>query len=302
MGKLIGLGVVSLIAAIVGLTVLFGSWYTIDQGERGILLTNGALTDTVGPGLHFKTPWFQSVEKVTLRQQTLTWAGDSALLAYSKDQQTAGLTVVINYRVPESEVANVYVNYGSVDALANKVLVAKAPQEIKTIFGQYNAVGVIADRARFNAEVSAAVQKAADGPLIVDSVQVSNIDFSDAYENAIEARMMAEVEVAKQDQMAKQEKIKADIVATQADGQARSVKAAAEAAAFKVKAEGEANASKIRAEGEATAAAIKAQAEALGANPLLVELTKAKQWNGALPVTMQPNTAIPFLNVGAGQP
>lgn len=34
----------------------------------------------------------------------------------------------------------------------------------------------------------------------------------------------------------------------------------------------------------------------------IVELTKAKAWNGALPTTMQPNTAIPFLNVGAGQP
>ena len=36
-------------AFIITLTVVFGSWYTIDQGERGVLLRNGALVGTAQP-------------------------------------------------------------------------------------------------------------------------------------------------------------------------------------------------------------------------------------------------------------
>ncbi|MER9178958.1 SPFH domain-containing protein [Mesorhizobium sp. M0767] len=288
-------------ATIIAITVLFGSWYTIDEGERGVLLTNGSFTSVEGPGLHFKTPWFQSIRKISTRQGNLQWEGESGLLSYSKDQQTATLAVTVTYHVPEGDVKSVYQSYGSIDTLIAKTIEQTVPASVKTVFGQYTAVRVIQERGTFNAEIAKAVIEGVNGPIVVDSVQVKNIDFSDAYEQTIEARMMAEVEVQKQNQVLAQERVKADIAVAQAKGRADSVKAEAAASAFKVKAEGEANAFKLEAEGKATASAIKARAEALATNPALVELTKAEQWNGALPTTMQPNTAIPFMNVGSGQ-
>ncbi|RWI06794.1 MAG: prohibitin family protein [Mesorhizobium sp.] len=286
------------LAALVALTVLFGSWYTIDEGERGVLLTNGSFTSVEGPGLHFKTPILQSVRKISTRQGNLQWTGDSGLLSYSKDQQTANLAVTVTYHVPEGDVKEVYQRYGSIDTLLSKTIEQTVPASVKTVFGQYTAVKVIQERGKFNSEIAKAVIDSVNGPIVVDSVQVINIDFSDAYERTVEARMVAEVEVAKQNQVLAQEKVKADIAVAQAKGRADSVKAEADANAYKLKAEGEASAFKLKAEGEATAAAIKARAEALAANAALVELTKAERWNGALPVTMQPNAAIPFMNVG----
>ncbi|WP_192242947.1 prohibitin family protein [Mesorhizobium silamurunense] len=282
---------------LVALIVVSGSWYTIDQGQRGVLLTNGAYTETVGPGLHFKTPWFQSVVKLSTQQQVVYWncppgaQGCSSeqrteMQAYSRDQQPANMRVTVNYHVPEAEVANVYANYGTVEALADRVIARKAPQEVKTIFGQYDAVSVIQNRAKFNAQVSKAVADVVDGPVVVDSVQIENIDFSDAYENAVEARMTAQVEVQKQEQTLQQEKIKADIAVTQAEGRAKSVKAEADAKAYATK-----------VQGDAEADAIKARAGALSNNPLLVELTKAEKWNGTLPTSMIPGSAVPFLSV-----
>ncbi|CDX26867.1 exported hypothetical protein [Mesorhizobium plurifarium] len=58
---------------LVAVIIAFGSWFTIDQGQRGVLLTNGAYTETVGPGLHFKAPWFQSVVKISTQQQVVYW-------------------------------------------------------------------------------------------------------------------------------------------------------------------------------------------------------------------------------------
>jgi regulator of protease activity HflC (stomatin/prohibitin superfamily) len=44
------------VIALVGLPLLLGSWYTVDQGERGVILRNGAVVGTAEPGLHFKMP------------------------------------------------------------------------------------------------------------------------------------------------------------------------------------------------------------------------------------------------------
>ena len=42
---------------------------------------------------------------------------------------------------------------------------------------------------------------------------------------------------------------------------------------------------------------MKAQANALSANPVLVEMKKAEQWNGALPTAIYAGAPIPFMNV-----
>ena len=49
--------------------------------------------------------------------------------------------------------------------------------------------------------------------------------------------------------------------------------------------------------GEAEASAIEARAKALGTNPNLVTLVQAERWNGVLPTTMVPGSAVPFVSV-----
>lgn len=279
-----------------------GSFYTIDQGERGVLLTNGALTDVMDPGLHFKWPFIQSIERISTRQQVLLWGFDSAdsrpvMQGYSRDQQPADMRVTVTFHVPANEAAQVYTSYGSVSNIGERLIARKTPQEIKTVFGQYDAVTVIQSRDKFNNDVAKAIAGVVDGPVIIDGVQVENIDFSDAYENAVEARMTAQVEVQKQQQQLLQEKIKADVALAQATGRANSVKAEAEANAYKITKEADASAYKTKVEGEATAAAIKARGDALKDNPGLVLLTQAERWNGILPTTMVPNATVPFMNM-----
>lgn len=293
--KTIAFSVVGLFAFIFVVSTLFGSWYTIDQGERGVLTTNGALSAIVDPGLHYKWPFIQAVKTLSNRQLSARWAcptgqqcqtSGAVMQAYSRDQQPADITVSINYHVPPEEVANVYVNYGSVENLASRVLFTKAPQQIKTVFGQFDAVSVIQSRAEFNQQATAAVAASiSDKALVIDSVQIENIDFSKVYEQAVEARMTAQVAVQRQEQQLAQEKILADIAVTQATGRAASVKA-----------EADANAYKVTVEGNASASAITARAAALSNNPLLVEQTKAERWDGKLPSTMLPNSTVPFFN------
>lgn len=269
--------------AIIALTVVFGSWFTVDQGTRGILLRNGAVTGVAEPGLGFKTPWVEDVVEIDVRSQSRSYEG---MATYSKDQQTAMLTVSVNYRIPADQVTEVYTNYGSLETLQSRLLDRKVYEETKTVFGRFNAVAAIQERGRLNAEVVAAIQKGVRGPIIIESVQIENIDFSKAYEASIEARMQAEVEVQKLKQNAEREKVQAEIVVTQAKAQAESTLA-------KAKAEAEA----ITLRGNAQAQAIAARAKALADNPALVALTQAERWDGKLPSTMLPNSAVPMLGV-----
>ena len=276
-------GFLAIVFAVLGITVLLGSWYTVDQGERGVMLRNGAITGTAEPGLGFKMPIVDKVVDIDVRTRAKLYEN---ILAYSRDQQTAGLTVSVNFRVPADAVTTVYEEYGSVNSLAARLLDRKVMDETKNIFGQFNAVTAIQDRSRLVAEVQMRIQEAVVGPIIIESVQIENIDFSDAYEDSIEQRMLAEVEVQKVRQNAEREKVQAEIKVIQAE-------ATAKARVAQAKAEAEA----ITLKGNAEAEAINARGEALRENPSLIDLVSAERWDGKLPTTMVPNAAVPFVSV-----
>ena len=88
-------GVGAAIAALIVLMIITGSWYTIDQTQRGGLLRNGALVEVVQPGLHFKLPLIDNVVKIDMQTHTYSWA---KVNSYSADQQPADLKISITVR------------------------------------------------------------------------------------------------------------------------------------------------------------------------------------------------------------
>ena len=266
---IIGAGVVGIIA----LTVLGGSFYTIDAGERGVILRNGKVVGTAEPGLSFKLPIVDSVREITVQTQARLY---EKVMVYSRDQQSAELQISVSYRLPADQVETIYTEYGGKDGVMTRLLDRQVPEEVKNVFGRFNAVTAIQERERLSKEVQEAIQNATTNPvLIVESVQIENIDFSEAYEQSIEQRMLAEVEVQKVQQNAQREKVQAEILVIQAKA--------------------EADAKKLQ--GDAEAHAINARGKALRDNPSLVELVQAEKWNGVLPTTMVPGSAVPFINV-----
>ncbi|MFT3807103.1 prohibitin family protein [Arenimonas sp.] len=266
---------------LVGLILFMGSWYTIDQGERGVHLRNGAVVGTAEPGLGFKLPLFDDIRRVSVQNLTQPY---EKIPAYSKDQQTAEIKVSVSFHVPPGDVVALYSEYRDIEGLTSRLIDRQVPTQVENVFGKYTAVSAVQNRVQLVQDVTKAIRDSIKGPVVIDSVQIENIDFSDAYEKSIELRMQAEVLVQTEKQNLEKEKVNADIAVTQARGRAESSLALARA---------EAEATRLK--GEAEAAAIKARAEALAQNQNLVELTKAERWNGQLPTTMIPNSAVPFL-------
>lgn len=273
------------LVALLAVAVVMGSWFIVNQGERGVVLRNGAFVRVAEPGLGFKVPIIDSVVDLSVRTHK---SGYEKLTSYSRDIQLAELRVAVNYRIDTSMVKHVYESYGSLQAAVDRVVTPRVQDEVKVVFGRFNAKTAIEERARLGLEMEDAIRAGIKGTgLILETLQVEEIDFSKAFEQSIEDRMKAEVEVAKLLQNLEREKVQADIVRTQAQAKADAILAQAKA---------EADAIKLK--GDAEASAIRARAAALQQNASLIELVKAEKWNGALPTTMVPGGATPLISVG----
>ncbi|HEX2594617.1 MAG TPA: prohibitin family protein [Rhizomicrobium sp.] len=252
------------IAVLIGLSIVSSSWYTVDQGERGVVLRNGAIIGEAEPGLGFKIPIIDTVEQISVQSQKTSY---DDVKTYSRDQQPATLRVSINYHVTDARA--LYADYKSAQNMLDRLVSPQVYTWSENIFGQFNAASAVQDRAKLNAELAMAIRKVIHGPLVLESIQIENIDFSGKYEEAVEARMEATV---------------------------RQQQAEAEAASTRTRAD--ANAYSVKAQGEAEAAAIRARGDALRDNPGLPGLVTAEKWDGHLPTTMVPGGAMPFIHVG----
>lgn len=276
--------IVPAVVVLLVLATVSGAWYTVDEKERGVLLRNGALIGVAEPGLGFKFPFIDSVRFISVQNHTTAY---DKLQAYSRDQQTAELRVSVSWHVLPNEVGHVYTAYGDLENLVGRLISRQVPTQVENVFGQYTAIAAVQNRGKFVADVAAAIKGAVVGPVVIDSVQVENIDFSDAYERSIEDRMKAEIEIKTREQNLATEEVQAKIKVTQAQAEADSALARARA---------EAEATRLK--GQAEADAIRARAEALASNQNLIELTKAERWDGKLPSTVLPNGALPFIDAG----
>lgn len=284
--KPFGMAVIAF-GVIVGLFIMsiaLGSFYTVDQGERAVVLRNGALLRVSEPGLDFKLPFVDSVKTISVRDHTFQFA---KIGVYSYDQQPATFGLSITYRVPVSEVSDLYSQFGSIEAIQQRVVERKVLDAAKVVFGQYRAETAIQQRGKLSVDINTAIKAALEGqPVTVVGVQVEDIDFSDVYEKSIEQRMLAQVEI----ETTKQQKATSEV---NAEIQVIKAKAAADAKLEQYKAEADG----IRLRGEAEASAILAKAKALEANTNLVNLMAVDKWDGKTPVTMVPGSAVPFIGV-----
>lgn len=268
------------VAAIVGVSTILGCFYTVDQGERAVVLTNGAISSVSGPGLHFKLPFIQGVDAISVQVQKIGFekteaSGDQRMSAYTKDQQPATIALSVNYHVTDP--VEVYSQFGNSETMEARIIDPRANEQVKNVFGQFNAVEAIQDRAKLNAEITDAIRAAVKGPVVVDNVQIEDVEFSPQYEKAVENRMEAQVRQQ------------------QAEAQKSQRMTNADAAKY----EKEANADAIAYEGKQEAAAIQAKNDALKNSPDIVAYTAAQKWDGHLPATMVPGSAVPFIKVGA---
>lgn len=217
---------------IIILILIFASMSTVPTGHVGIKTRFGAVqNDVITEGLNFKLPFIESIKKMDCRTQRVDIEGESA----SKDLQTVAAYIAINYRVNQEKAFELYKTVGMG---YEEIIIKPATQEsMKLTIAKYTAEELITKRA----EVANTLQKNLTNKLetkgiLVETTNIVNLDFSAAYDNAIEQKQVAEQEAKKAEQELVKSKVEAEkkVVEAQAEADAKLIKAKADAEAARV--------------------------------------------------------------------
>lgn len=244
-GKL-SLGIIgSILGFALFLTIPF-SFHQVDTGEVATVKELGQIKYVREAGTHFDFWMTRSYTTYDTKIRSL----NIETQAYSQDAQTMTVQMSVHYQIDSSKAIEISTKYGTLDVLENRIT-SKTIQETKDVLTQRNADRIIQDRSDISKEVAEAVESAIGSDYFVDiqTVALTNIDFSDEYEKAVEEKMVTEqkkLQAAIENEM----KIAAEKAAAEAELEAAKQKVEVEkqkAEAIKIAAEAEAAALNIQA-------------------------------------------------------
>ncbi len=217
------------------------SFHTVEAGEISVVKHMGEIEGTRNAGTYFDFWMTDKYEYYDAKVQNT----DITTQAYSKDAQTMDIAMTVQFQIQQDKVIDIATQYGNLDALENRIESVVA-ERTKSVLSKYSAMEIIEKRAEISPEVEQFVKEAIDESYYVDvtTVVLSNIDFSDTFEQTVEDKMVAEQKKLQ----AEYEKERAII---QAEQELEVARLAAEAAI--AKAEGDAQAQLLAAKAEADA-------------------------------------------------
>lgn len=254
------LSVIACIALAIAFLIVPFSFKTVDTGEIAVVKQLGEAKYTRTAGTHFDFWMTKSYTRYDTKVQNV----DIATSAYSSDAQTMDIAMTLQYQIIPDKVIDIAKEYGTLETLQNRIQ-SIAIEKTKSVLSSYKAMDIIADRATMSPLVEQAIKEAIGNRyfVTVSAVVLTNIDFSDAFEKAVEDKMIAE-----QNQLKAQYDNEAKINAAEADKQAAIKAQEAKAEADKIAANAKVEIAKSEAEAILTKA--NAEAEALGIQALEV--------------------------------
>ena len=247
-------------AALFGALVLVAGCGQVDTHEVGLKTRWGKIaSEPLTPDLYFISPIGMSLVTYDARETRRQVKAPT----YTKDMQPVDLEVIITYSLDKTRIKEIHTSYGKDwDA---KLVHPTIVSVVKEIIGQWEADKLVNGREQVTAEINKMIAEKLSGkPVNFGQLVIENIDFSDAFEKAIEAK-----------QIATQEAIKAKNRTVQIEEESRQdvIRAEAKAKATLALAKAEAEAMEVRG-------------KALRDNPDLIKLQFVEKWDGTAPNTL----------------
>lgn len=243
------IGTVAMIVLVLAFAIVPFSFHTVDTGEIAVVKHLGKARDIRTAGTHWDLWITEKYQKYDAKVQTI----DITTAAYSADAQTMDVQMTVQYQIIPEKVMEIASTYGSLEILQTRIQ-SIATEKAKSVLSGPTAMEIIANRASMSPAVEESVRSAIGENYHVNVVAVvlTNIDFSDAFELAVEEKMIAE-----------QNKLKADY-----ENQTKVAQAQAEADAKIIAAEAEAKANELLEQ---------------SITDKILEKAYLDKWNGVLP-------------------
>lgn len=275
-----------IVGCIIGVVIIIGlllSCFTsVPAGFTGVPVTFGKVADyTLDSGFHIKNP-FTNVIKMDNRIQKQT----VNMNAFSKDIQETAVVYTVNYQISKNDAMTIYRTIGK--EYFNTVIAPNISEAVKTATAHYTAEGLINNRDKLAIEIEEIlVSLLTKYNIEIVGTSIEDLDFTDAFTNAVEAKQVAAQNKLKaqteQEQLVMEEEAKAKraVITANADAEQAIIAANADLEVVKIQAEASLYA------GQKEAGRIEAISNALTDNYLLYE--KYQHWNGELPTTVLGN-------------
>lgn len=250
---------------LVGLLIFFNSFTSVPTGYVGIRTRFGkASEDVVQEGLNLQIPMIERIVLMDCRTQKAEIDCSTA----SRDLQEVTLKVAVNYNVSVENAYNIYksigVNYESI-MISPSIL-----ESVKAVTAQYTAEELITKRSEVSDKMQDTLKEKIEsrGFTVID-FNVTDLDFSLAYNQAIEKKQVAEQEAKQAQYELEKAKIENE----------RKI------------AEAEANAKVMQVQDSSTTE------NALKLKELEIKKNFIEKWNGVLPSTVTGDSVVPFLDI-----
>lgn len=286
MGKFIAMVLVIALLAVGFIDLVepngWGFLSKVPNGKVAVVTEFGKAQDEVlEPGLHTKG-YFQVLHPMSVQKQKMS----VELAAFSSDIQQVNTLITLNYNIDKVNAATLYREIGS--DYVSTLMYPRVQENAKIVFSRYTAENLVQKRDVLSTEILALMQEdLSTYGIHVSEVAIENIDFTDAFTNAVEAK-----------QVATQEKLTA-----QTQQERLTMEAEAQAERETIAAQAQAERNKIAADAEAYAIMTKAEAEAeanakvaASLSDALIDYVRAQAWDGKLPTITGDTPTIVDMN------
>ena len=192
---------------------------TVPTGHTGIITVFGKVEDeNYEAGVHFTAPW-KSVINMDNRNQKAS----IDLSCFSSDIQEVAVTYTLNYQISKSNAQTIYKDIGI--SYYETVILPRVQEAVKSEMAKYTAEQLLSNRSQLSQDIrNVLTEKLAAYNILVVDASMENLDFSDAFTDAVEAKQVAE-------QKSKQAQIEQDQKNMEAEAAAKRAEIEAEAAA-----------------------------------------------------------------------
>lgn len=221
--------------AVLAAAALFAStFYTQDVGEAKVLKdwTGNIVGEDITPGADFKAPWVDVVD-FDIRNQIAAYVGDGfddyngsvpngpQITVQDREGVTANLDIVVIYSIDPDSVTEIYSEYLNQENFRARLIEQDIRSVVRNVPAKYNTLELLNGREAASNDIKLALEKRWESAgVIVESVSLQEIRYSEEVKGRFDAAQAARIEV---------EKAKAELEATEVSAQQKVVQAQAEA-------------------------------------------------------------------------
>ena len=241
------------------LILIFNSFTVVNEGFVGVKYQFGRIVRSdLTAGLNFHIPFIEEIQQVDTREQIYSITAD----AYTSDTQTVDtLSLKLNYYYDGTRLSEIIRTIG-IPNVETKLLVPNVAKISKDEIGKVKAEDLVQNRSTVQNAIYESLKATLEPQgIIVTAFAIENLSFDDAFEQSIQAKVIAAQDALKmQNKTAeREEEAKQKVIAAQAEADSQKIKAEAEAYAIEV---------------------VQKQ---LADSPGYIDYLKITQWDGVLP-------------------